>query len=135
MAQTYLVSSLVTGVLLLFVVGYVARSNDWRGRIASQTTLVSDSATGPDVRPVVIVAAFLAVVLASGGVGAAISGSATGFGAFLGFLVGLLVVYVVWGVYHIAQTRGLRFAQSVGIGLWFFGMLLLVAVVAKLLVG
>ncbi|MFC6988199.1 hypothetical protein ACFQJD_04760 [Haloplanus sp. GCM10025708] len=135
MAQTYLVSSLVMGVLLLFVVGYVARSNDWRGRIASRTNLVSEPTAGPDVRPVVAVAAFLAVVLVTSGIGAVISGSTTGFGAFLGFLAGMLVVYVVWGVYHIAQARGLKFAQSVGVGLWFFGMLLLVAVVAKLLVG
>jgi hypothetical protein len=133
MAQTYLVSSLVTGVLLLFVIGYVARSNDWRQRIASRTPVVAESTTRPAVRPLVLVAGFLAIVLLSAGLGAALGGN--GFGAFAGFLAGLLVAYVVWGVYHIAQTRGLHFSQSVGVGLWFLGMLFLVGIVAKLLVG
>lgn len=47
----------------------------------------------------------------------------------------LLFAYFGWGVYHMARSRGLPRAHSVGLSAWLVGVLLVGVVATNLLIG
>ncbi|MFB6096769.1 MAG: hypothetical protein ABEJ74_05220 [Haloferacaceae archaeon] len=143
MAYTYLVSTLIMGVLLALVVSVVAQSNA-RSRWLPARSAVTDlrggagpgsaSATG-GASGLTVIAAVLGVVLLAVGVSADIGGNVDGVVLFVGALAGMIAVFASWGCYHIARSRGLQFAAAVAVGVWSLGTLLLLAVVLKLLLA
>jgi hypothetical protein len=48
---------------------------------------------------------------------------------------GLLFAYFGWGVYHMARSRGLPRAHSVGLSAWLVGVLLVGVVATNLVLG
>lgn len=135
MAKTYLMSTLVMGVLLLLVVGYVTRTNALHHRLRIRTPRIAGATPDTEVPVVAIVGSVFGILLLSVGVSLSVSGSITTINMVIGFLVGMLGLYVVWGGYHIARVRNLSHAQAVGIAAWFLGTLLLLGIVGKLVAG
>lgn len=141
MANPYLVSTLIMGVLLALVVSYVGRTNQLRWSLARSAitdqgggaSLTRDTSSESEASVLAIVAGIFGTILLAVGISAGIGGSIGGVGLFIGFMAGMLGIYLVWGIYHIARSRGLKFAQSVGIGVWFLGLLLLLGILGKLL--
>lgn len=146
MAQSFfLLSTLIMGAAVLLVVWYstrgryaerslAARLNVARtvggGSTSSRTDTAEPSMPGAGVAAILLVVLLLGVGLA---VGAA--ADASGIVIFSGVLAGMVGIYLLWGIYHIARVRGLKYSQAVGFGLWFLGLLLLVGVVARLLLS
>ncbi|MFC7098636.1 hypothetical protein [Halobaculum marinum] len=139
----YFLSTVVTGVVLLVVIAYGARAFPWHrlatraaasagGGTAAAASLPGETAA-PSRTPVALGA--VVVVALSGGIGAALAPGTPVLGGFVGLFGGLLALYVTWGTYHVCRSRGMNYAQAVGVGVWILAMVFLVAVVAKLLVG
>lgn len=142
-STTYLVSTVVTGLVLVGVGAYLARAFAWRelaSGAAVPATGRSDGAAplpgavrSPSRLPVAL--GGVGVVVVCAGIGALVAGEATVLGAVVGLFAGLLTLYVTWGVYHICRARGMSYAQAVGAGVWLLSMVLLVGIVAQLLVN
>ncbi|MFB9823147.1 hypothetical protein [Halobaculum roseum] len=144
MASTaYLVSTLVTGLVLVAVGAYVARAFAWRSWVrATGAGVGSDDGSAPElpgetadpsVAPLAV--GGVLVVAAGAGVGAAVVAETPALGALFGLFAGLLALYVTWGVYHICRSRGMTYAQAFGAGIWLLATVFLAGIVAKLLVG
>lgn len=138
----FLVSTVITGLLLVFVAGFTLRGRERRRPLvtpdvsrAVQSRVGDGDRIESPVSGTAVAGLLLAFLLLGAGiaVGSAAGGGllAVGIGAF----AGLQGIYLVWGVYHIARVRGLQRAQAVGIGAWFLGLLLLTGIVIKLVLG
>ncbi|WP_435063925.1 hypothetical protein [Halobaculum sp. EA56] len=144
MASTaYLVSTLATGLVLVAVGAYVARSFAWRSWVSATGTGVgTDDGSTPELpgetaepSGVPLAVGGVLVVAAAAGVGAAVLAETPALGALFGLFGGLLALYVAWGVYHICRSRGMTYAQAFGAGVWLLATVFLAGIVAKLLVG
>ncbi|WP_277553097.1 hypothetical protein [Halobaculum limi] len=142
-STTYLVSTVVTGLVLVGVGAYLARAFAWRelasgaavtttGRADGAAALSGEGRTSARL-PLALGGVGVVVVFAS--IGALVAGEAAVLGAVVGFFGGLLALYVTWGVYHICRARGMSYAQAVGAGVWLLSMVLLIGIVAQLLVN
>ena len=139
----YLLSTVITGVVLLGVALYVARAFAWQ-RLARRVPSVAGGATAgaPELpgatatpSPTPIAVGSIAVFAVAAGVGAAVVPASPVLGALVGLFGGLLALYVTWGTYHICRARGMTYAQAVGFGVWILAMVFLLGVVARLLLG
>lgn len=143
MAYSYLVSTVIMGVLLALVVSYVAQRNaqsrwlpagsavaEQRGSVTPGQAQPTGGASG-----LAVVVAVLATILVGIGVSANFAGTVDGVVVFLGLLAGMLAAFAAWGGYHMARVRGFQFAPALAAALWSLGLLVIVAVVIKLLVS
>ncbi|WP_137286183.1 hypothetical protein [Halorussus salinisoli] len=144
MARTaYLVSALVTGVVLLGVWAFVARMEDWRRYDSSASGGRRDPTDGTGVTDSVgaWVAGFLLLVfVAAGGavllVSDAAVASAVGSWVALAGMFGVLIVgFLLWGTYSSARFRGLQSAQAALLSAWLLGSLSVAAIAVKLVFG
>lgn len=143
-ALSYLVSTLVMGVVLLGVWLVVARARHWEHYTLPAT--VSADAEGSRVTraaqtPTTWIVGFLLVTFLAGGatillvsdVGASLAlGPVVVVSAIFAVM---LIGYLLWGVYHSVRVRGLGSAQAALAGVWTLGMLFLGAVVVTLVMG
>lgn len=139
----YLVSTLVTGLVLVAVGAYVARSfapQSWVratgagvGTEDGSTPELPGETAEPSGAPLAV--GGVLVVGAAAGVGAAVVAETPALGALFGLFAGLIALYVTWGVYHICRSRGMTYAQAFGAGVWLLAMVFLAGIVAKLLAG
>lgn len=146
MAQLgYLVSTVLMGLFLVAVVGFLrlAERREYSPTFsrseASPLGAIGDLARNPAVWIavflVVTVGAMLAAVVFVGGLVPSEAGL-TAAGLVLGAVVGLLVGgYLLWGVYTTARARGFHSAAAVMVSAWALGILVVVGIAAKLLVG
>ncbi|MFB6136392.1 MAG: hypothetical protein ABEJ04_06500 [Halobacteriaceae archaeon] len=144
MASELLVSTAVTGVLLLVVVGWTLAGRDWRrARVGTASPVGSSAASdvagavagqsAPSRRVWYAVVLLGAAVVAAAGLIAA-SGASDAALAVAG--VALLVVgYSVVGVYVTARNLGHSTARATAEGLGTLGALLVLAVVVRLLLS
>lgn len=136
-----LVSTVIMGAFLLGVGGVVAvRGQRRRGGVGAGRELGSrDRASGNGRGTAVAVAALTLAGLAGLGAvfvesGLSVAGDDLGFA--LGLALGVLLgAYLIWGVYHSVKVRGRSTAAAVATGSWALGLLFVVAVSAKLLIG
>lgn len=138
-----LLSTVLTGLVLLAVTAYAVRAFPWQ-RLATRATaaagggaadaraLPGETAT-PSRTPVAL--GGVVVLALGGGIGTALVPTAPVLGALVGLFAGLLALYVTWGTYHICRSRGMNYAQAVGVGVWILATVFLVGVVARLLLG
>ena len=141
MAQTpYLVSSVLTGLLLVSVVVGLSRMTARR-----RTTPVARSdhrrSRGPTVGGDDLTV--LGLLLVTGACTVVVVGVANvGDGGLLAaaaqlalLLLGVVLVggFLVWGVHATVRHRGLQGAQAIGVGVWILGLVCVFAVGAVLL--
>lgn len=135
-----LIGTVLTGLLLLAVVLWIARGIDWRSN-----DLIVDRGEGEGLgalanSPAVWVAAFLVLalgltgvaILAVGDFGVAVPGVQTLAVAAIGSLV---LLYLVGGTYAAARGRNVSSAAATLAVAIILGTLLLVAIAGKLLMG
>lgn len=135
MARSVLLASTVlSGALLVFVAGYVSMGRRRAAPLVTLGTAVRERVE-PRVTGRLVAGLLLAFVVLGAGVSAGVAADAGAIALFVGVMAGLLGMYLIWGVYHIARVRGMQHAQAVGVGAWFLGILFLTAVVARLFVG
>ena len=138
--STYLVSSALTGLLLIGIVAYLVWGRDWRG-YAVPTGGSAETVDGLARSPAVWSLAFLALAFALGLGAVLFVGGASAVGvspATVGVAIALLsalifVLFLFFGVYRSARYRGLKSAQAAGVGTWLVGLLLIAAITVKLL--
>ncbi|MFC7136809.1 hypothetical protein [Halobaculum litoreum] len=138
-----LVTTVVTGAVLVAVAAYAVRAFPWQrlptraaaapGSGAGATAALPGDTARPSWAPVAL--GGVAVVALGAGVGAALVPTTPVLGALLGLFAGLIALYVTWGSYHICRARGMTYAQAVGVGVWILAMVFLVGVVARLVLG
>lgn len=141
----FLVSTLIMGVALLLVVWYSTRGlhadRSLTTRLNAARTVggggtADETGTGePSVSGAGVGMILLLVLLLGVGVAVGVAADASSIVIFSGVLAGMIGVYLLWGIYHIARVRGLKYSQAVGFGLWFLGLLLLGGIVMRLLLG
>lgn len=154
MAETgFLASTLLTGVLLLAILGVIGRLRDWqRNAAASGGGGAGERAPSPTTgdrleralrSPTGWILTFLALVLGFGG-GAVLfvsDPSVPGMsqGALQLLLAGafalVILAYVFLGVYVSARARGQKSAFAAMIGAWVLGLLFIAAISLQLLLG
>lgn len=144
MVSAVLISTAVTGALLLAIVAAIAGEKRWRpvpatsefrrrvrggpGERGPISGLASSIVTWEVLFALVLVAVSGTVMLAAGGS----AGSVALFGAVLGVL---LLGFLVLGVYHFAIERGHSVALATAEAAVLFGFLLLAGVTIKLVLA
>jgi hypothetical protein len=137
----YVVTALMMGLALVAVAGATVRARHWRAApvVAAghgKPSLATRSAgpmpaVGPVLAPLVLVGFVAAALAVVGGVETLTAAPVWTFGLALAGVVGL---FAVWGAYFSIRNRGRSNAAAVAAGVWTLGLLLVVAVAAKLLV-
>lgn len=134
-------TALVTGLVLLAVGMFVIRGRAWRRYSPSVSGGAGGLAPAAEQEGVPLrwLARAVLVVTAAGLVGLLVVSSATGmlpavFGVIGGFAL-VLLAFLVWGVYTTARFRGLYSAQAAGATVLLVGLLVVVAIMVKLMLG
>lgn len=139
---TYLVSTLVMGVVLVGVWFVVARLRHWERYSLPATDAQASRATRAAKTPGTWTVGFLLAAFLAGG-GAILLVSDLGASIALASPVVLLsavfalllVGYLLWGVYHAVRVRGLGSAQAALAGVWTLGLLFVGAIAVTLVLG
>jgi hypothetical protein len=146
----YIVSSLLSGAILIVLVSMLARARQWR----TSSTGIS-SASGKHVddgvattliqiarTPLAWTVGFLVLAVTFGAAAVAfVSGAvptavAQGAGVAVAIMfASALGAYLLWGIYHSARHRDLSDAQATLVSLWVFGFLFIAAVILNLVMA
>lgn len=119
----------VMGVVLVVAAAAVARL---RRRDSYQPTFRSVAPADGGISSNAAALALTALVVAVVAAAAVLENPVVVFGAVV---PGLLFAYFGWGVYHMARSRGLPRAHSVGLSAWLVGVLLVGVVATNLVLG
>lgn len=135
-----LASTLLMGVVLVVAVVAVRTAGTRRTHAVTDSGELATTVEGIARSPTTWTVAFLA--LSAIGVGGAllfVTGaspvpSIPGLGLWLvGVLVGVVLSYLVWGVYHAVRYRGLHRPAALAAAAWTVGMLVVALVSLRLL--
>lgn len=132
MASTaFLLSTAVMGVVIVALAlgarRFVKRS-DYQPQFHRPQDEPGGRALGTDV----VMGALVLIVVAIIGAGLALGQMEL---ILLGIPALAVIGYIAWGVYHMAQTRGLPFAHSVALSAWLVSVLLVGVIALNLLMG
>lgn len=140
----YIVSSLLTGVVLIMLVFILARARQWRtsstGVNRGSGKHVDDNVATIIVRiartPLAWTVGFLALVVIFGAGTVAFVAGMNGAGVAVAIIfASALGAYLLWGVYHSARHRDLSDAQATLLSLWVIGFLFIAAIILNLVMA
>lgn len=141
MAETgYLVSALLTGLLLVSVWVLVSQLENWQRYNLSKAVRRRDAASLFD-SPTAWIVGFLALVGVAGGgavllvSGASVTAAVGDWVAAAGAFGVLLLGFLLYGTYDSARNRGVHSAQAALLSAWLFGSLFVAGIAVKLLVS
>jgi hypothetical protein len=132
MASTALIAStiLMGALLVALVVGSsrLVRGNGYEQTLKRVTPDDDDSLLSAELIGIVLTVLLVAIL----GVGFVLGDT-----SLVLFLIPILALigYVAWGVYHMAQTRGLSTSAAVGLSAWMVGMFVAAIIGVNLLLA
>lgn len=135
---SYLISTVLMGLFLVAVVGFVRFSE--RREYAHETPASPGLAARLRGSVGTWIVGFLLLAAVAGG-GAVLfvrtdiaAGTAQAAGAAFAAVIAVsLVAYLGWGGYYVARGRGLGNAQAAAVGAWLLGLLFVAAIAVRLL--
>lgn len=130
-STTFLLSTAVMGVLIV-ALALGARRFLKRSEYEPQFRRTESEPAGRSLGTDVVMGALVLIVVAIIGAGLALGQMEL---ILLGIPAVAVIGYIAWGVYHMAQSRGLPFAHSVALSAWLVGVLLVGVIALNLLMA